>query len=122
MVSEYLLLYVEERVRQKRELGKAIVPTALANEIAAELPNYRHLKKTISVLVLKTAQALNCAEVTGQFVKRRINPADALKGRSPGRPFAVSASTKRSRAIKWTSMSPGDSEKAQDAREGPWTE
>ena len=39
---------------------------------ASELPPS---EKTISVLVLKTAQALNCAEVTGQFVKRRINPA-----------------------------------------------
>ena len=71
MVSEYLLLYVEERVRQKREQGTPIDPTALAGEIAAELPNYRHLRKRIAGLVLKFATALNCAEITSGFVKNR---------------------------------------------------
>src|SRR5690242_17196612 len=75
MISEYLQLYIEERVRQKRELGKGIVPAALAEEIAAELPNYRHLKKPIAAWVIKTAKALNCAEITGRFIKRRITSA-----------------------------------------------
>ena len=67
MLSEFLRSYVEERVRRERKEGKAIAPTALANEIAAELPNYRHMKKGISALVLQIATAINGAEITAQF-------------------------------------------------------
>jgi hypothetical protein len=71
MSSEFLRFYVEERVRRKRAQGEAIAPTALANEIAADLPNYRHMKKRISALVLEITTAINSAEIAAQFVKRR---------------------------------------------------
>jgi hypothetical protein len=76
VMSEFLRFYVEERVRRKREQGEPIAPAALANEIAADLPNYRHLKKLIKALVLEMATAMNCAEITAQLVKRR-------RGREP---------------------------------------
>jgi hypothetical protein len=74
MSSEFLRFYVDERVRRKRERGEPIVPTSLANEIAADLPNYRHLKKRIAALVLETAIAINSAEIAALFVKKRRGP------------------------------------------------
>jgi hypothetical protein len=75
-MSEFLRLYVEERVRRKRERGESIAPMELANEITADLPNYRHLKKWISALVVEIATAINSAEITAQFGKKR-------RGREP---------------------------------------
>lgn len=69
-MSEFLRFYIGERVRRKRERGEAIAPTVLANEIVADLPNYRHMKKRISALVLEIATSINRAEIIAQFVKR----------------------------------------------------
>jgi hypothetical protein len=74
--SEFLRFYIEERVRRKRERGEAIAPMALANEITADLPNYRHLKKRISALVGEVAIAINSAEIAAHFGKKR-------RGREP---------------------------------------
>ena len=78
MLSDRLRFHTEELVRRKREHGKPIDATALANEIAAALPNYRHMKKRIRVLVVEAATAINRAElasqfagITSQFVKKR---------------------------------------------------
>jgi hypothetical protein len=69
-MSDFLRFYVEECVKRKRQQREPIAPTALANEIVASLPNYRHLKKRISAIVLEKTIAMNSAEITGQFVKR----------------------------------------------------
>ena len=69
-MSDFLRFYIGECVRRKREQGEPIAPATLANEIVASLPNYRHLKKRISAIVLEKAIAMNSAEITGQFVKR----------------------------------------------------
>jgi hypothetical protein len=69
-MSDFLRLYIEERVKRKREQGEPIAPAALANEIVANLPNYRHLKKLISAKVLEITTAMNSAEIAAQLVRR----------------------------------------------------
>jgi len=70
MMSEFLRFYIEQCVTRKREKGEPIEPSAIANEVAGKLPNYRHLKKRISAIAVEMAAAMNAAEIAAQFIRR----------------------------------------------------
>jgi len=85
MLSKLMRFQIEERVRRQRAQGP-IDPMTLASEITAALPNYRHLRKQIVALVLKTATAINCREINAQFadITSRFVPRRSGRPRGAG--------------------------------------